>query len=187
MFNHCNNAGNTESYLNCRLSQWDQKDWKKRLILFAAQVNAMGNATVLLNEVDCDSKDAIVDQAAEVIRGLNNAYEVFKKAYGESEAGNAPEDFTASITSPGAPPVPPPNTAESVLWFQGAWGNFQTVLNRCGQKSPRIADLMQNLGPAGDKLCEELLRSFGEGADTGVRYRSMATFSAVNFPEKFKG
>ena len=170
-----------------RLSQWDQKDWKKRLILLAAHVNAVGNATALLKEVDgSPNKPAIVSSATDVAKGLSTTYEILKKAYAESEAGNAPGDFTASITSPGPPPVPPANTTEATLWYQGVWTSMQAILNRVGQKCPRIADVMQSgLGPSGEKLCSDLQKDYGAATETDVRYRSMATFNAVNFPEKF--
>ena len=169
----------------CRLSQWDQKDWKKRLIILAAHVNTIGNATVLLKQVESPKKASIVASAVEVIKGLNTAYEILKKAFTEAETGNAPEDFTASITSPGPLPVPSANTAESTLWFQSVWGSMQIIMNRIGQKCPKIADLMRTLSPSGERLSSELKESFGEASGTGVSYRSMATFAAAYFPEKF--
>ncbi len=166
----------------------DQKDWKKRLIILAVHINAVGNGTVLLKEIESPNKAGIIALAAEVIKGLNNIYEVLKKAFIEAETCKAPEDFTASITSPGPPPVPPTNTAESTLWFQSVWKGMETILNRVGQKCPKIADMMQILCPSCERLSIELQERFGEAAGTGVIYRSMAaTFTtAVYFPEKFE-
>ena len=159
------------------------------MIFYAAHINAVRSALFFVKTVETQgaNRAAIAPYVSQVLAGLSDAYEVFKKAFDESEAGKSPEDFTASITSPGPPPVPPANTEESVIWFQHVWGNMQLVLNRAGQKCPKIATLMESLGPSGEKLVGELKEIFGEPAEgSGVRYRSAATFSAVSFPEKFE-